>query len=498
MTPLSHRSVPRAIALLAASLLASPLALAHPLAAQQAPARVDLSALQDEAVRLTQEYLRINTTDPPGNEDQTMRFFARIFAKEGIPFDSASSAPGRGNIWARIKGGSQPALVLLHHMDVVPADPHYWSTDPFAATVKDGVIYGRGALDTKTLGIVELVAFLELHRAHVPLDRDVIFMATADEEAGGMYGAGWVVKNHPEAFRGVKLLINEGGDGVIEGGRKEFAIEVTQKVPLWLQLTATDEPSHGSTPHVTTSVTRLIRALDRLATHQFPPRVVPAVDAYFKALAPDAPAGWKDAYADMAATVKDHDKLLALQIRDPGLAALTRNTCSITMLTGSNKINVVPPEAKAQIDCRLLPDQDPDAFIRELGAVLDDPSITISRIMGFTPAVSSTETPLYRALERVLRAHAPDAGVAPLVSTGFTDSHFFRDLGIDSYGIFPFLIPFEDESGVHGNDERISIENIRLGTAIMWDVVREVAGKGVATPGAGRSTRGTSLPDWRR
>jgi len=141
-------------------------------------------------VAKTQEYIRINTTNPPGNESKTVDFFARIFAQEGIPFDTASSAPGRGNIWARLKGGSEPALVLLHHMDVVPADPQYWDVDPFAATIKDGALYGRGTLDTKSLGIAELEAFLSLHRSKTPLRRDVIFIATADEEAGASFGAG--------------------------------------------------------------------------------------------------------------------------------------------------------------------------------------------------------------------------------------------------------------------------------------------------------------------
>ncbi|MEO7220420.1 MAG: M20/M25/M40 family metallo-hydrolase, partial [Gemmatimonadaceae bacterium] len=178
----------------------------------QSPA--DLDRLGDEAVRRTQEYVGINTTNPPGNEAAAAAFFARIFKQEGIAFDSASSAPGRGNIWARLKGtGSEPALVLLHHMDVVPADPKYWSSDPFAAAARDGHIYGRGTLDTKTLGIVQLQAFLALHRARVPLERDVIFIATADEEAGGAYGAGWLVKNRPDAFKGAGLVLNEGHGG---------------------------------------------------------------------------------------------------------------------------------------------------------------------------------------------------------------------------------------------------------------------------------------------
>lgn len=441
----------------------------------RAQASTDLSALQDEAVRRITEYVRINTTNPPGNEAEAMRFFARVFHDEGIPFDTASSAPGRGNVWARLKGGAEPALVLLHHMDVVPADPHYWQVDPFAATVKDGDLFGRGTLDTKTLGIVELEAFLALHRLHVPLTRDVIFMATADEEAGGSFGAGWVVKNHPEAFHGAGFVLNEGGDGSVEDGRSRFGIEVTQKVPLWLRLVATDKPSHGSIPPVASAVNRLIRSLYRIQTYDFAPRIVPAVDAYFKGLAPSAAPQWREAFGDIAHAVQDRTALLRLQIDAPDLAALTRNTCSITMLSASNKINVIPPEAQAQLDCRLLPDQDRSVFLAELASAIDDPGIRVEQIMGFTPAVSSAETPLYRTLVAVTRKYFPGAAIVPQVSTGFTDSHFFRDLGIASYGYAPFLIPADQESGVHGNDERISIENVRRGTAMMLEIVEAMA-----------------------
>ena len=446
------------------------LVAAAPALGAQAP--VELNALQDEAVRRIAEYVHLNTTNPPGNEVETMRFFARIFHDEGIAFDTASSAPGRGNVWARLKGGTAPALVLLHHMDVVPADPRFWRVDPFAAAVQNGDLFGRGTLDTKTLGIVELEAFLALHRMHVPLTRDVIFMATADEEAGGAFGAGWVVKNHPEAFRGAGFVLNEGGDGTVEEGRSRFGIEVTQKVPLWLRLVATDKPSHGSIPPVASAVNRLIRALYRIQTYDFAPRIVPAVDAYFKGLAPNAAPQWREAFGDIAHTVLDRNALLRLQIDAPDLAALTRNTCSITMLTGSAKINVIPPEAQAQLDCRLLPDQDRDAFLAELASAIDDPGIRVEQIMGFTPAVSSADTPLYRTLVAVTRKYFPAAAIVPQVSTGFTDSHFFRDLGIASYGYAPFLIPADQASGVHGNDERISIENVRRGTAMMLDIVQ--------------------------
>lgn len=437
----------------------------------------DAAGLGDEAVKRAVEYLRINTSNPPGNEDQTMRFFARILADEGIPFDTGSSAPGRGNIWARLKGGREAALVLLHHMDVVPADPRYWTADPFAATEKDGMVYARGALDTKTLGIMELEAFLALHRLKVPLARDVIFLATADEEAGGTFGAGWVVTHHPEAFAGAGLLLNEGGEGTEADGRKEFGVEITQKVPLWLDLVSTGRPGHGSVPPISSSVDRLIRALERLRTHQFAPRIVPTVDAYFRALAATAEPEWKGAYTDIAKAAADPNTLLRLQLDHPGLAALTRNTCSTTVLRASDKINVIPPEARAQLDCRLLPDQDPAAFIGEVEAVLDDPGIKVQRILGFTPAVSGTDTPLYRAIVDVTRRHFPDANIVPAVSTAFTDSHFFRDRGVASYGFAPILIPEQDEAGIHGNNERLSLDNIRRGTAMILEIVQAVAGK---------------------
>jgi acetylornithine deacetylase/succinyl-diaminopimelate desuccinylase-like protein len=221
-------------------------------------------------------------------------------------------------------------------------------------------------------------------------------------------------------------------------------------------------------------VNRLIRALDRLQTYEFAPRVVPAVATYFKTIAPTLPAKWKDAFADPQKLIADRNTLMELQIEKPGSAGLLRNTCSITMLEASNKINVIPPEATAQIDCRLLPDQDRDAFLREFKSVINDPDIKVETIIGFSPAVSSTDNVLYRSIVDIIRKNYPKASIAPAVSTGFTDSHWFRDLGIASYGWAPFMTPEDEESGVHGNNERISIENIRKGTAMMVDLVRSV------------------------
>ena len=282
------------------SALAAVLLAAAPAAGQVAP--VDLG---DRAVEWLQEYIRIDTVNPPGNEIAGARFFAAILEAEGIPYEMVESSPGRGNIWARLDGGDAPALVLLHHIDVVPADPDYWTVGPLSGEVRDGVLYGRGAIDTKGLGIAHLAAFLELHRSGAPLDRDVIFMATADEEAGGFFGVGWLVEQRPGLFADVGYVLNEGGVSAVVNDRVQVAVEVTQKVPYWLRLTAFGQPGHGSRPREATAVTRLVAALDRLRAHEFEARLVPAVDVYFRGLAPSMPPAWRRRYAAMDAALRE-------------------------------------------------------------------------------------------------------------------------------------------------------------------------------------------------
>ena len=219
-------------------------------------------SIEDEALEWLQAYLQVDTINPPGNESRAVDFIAEILDAEGIPYETAESAPGRGNIWARLEGGDEPALILLQHTDVVPPDIRYWTVDPLGGEIKDGFLYGRGALDMKGTGINQLATFIRLHRAGLPLNRDVVLVASADEEAGGFYGAGWLVENRPEIFEGAGLLINEGGNGEVSAKEELiFSVEVTQKVPVWLRLTAVDTPGHGSTPRATSSVTRIVDAL---------------------------------------------------------------------------------------------------------------------------------------------------------------------------------------------------------------------------------------------
>lgn len=430
--------------------------------------------LEQEGVDTLQKYIRIDTINPPGNESRAVEFFARIFEAEGIPYESVESAPGRGNIWARLKGGSEPALILLNHMDVVPADDEFWDDDPLSGKIEDGYLYGRGTLDMKGTAIAHLQTFLALHRSGKTLNRDVIWMGTADEEAGGYFGAGWLVENRPELFEGVGLLLNEGGAGSVQDGKILFGVEVTQKVPHWIRVKATGPSGHGSVPHAESAVTRLIGALHRIHSNPFTPRITGPVDAYFKALAPYVDEEWREAFSDMKTAIKDPVFVDRLQAWNVGYHALIRNTISITMLEGSSKINVVPPDAFAELDCRMLPDQDPEEFLNELRYIIDDPNVSLETIMVFTPAVSSTDSPLYRAIEEIIGAHYPDAPIVPTVGRGFTDSHFFRDLGITCYGFTPYVIPAEDRGGIHGNNERISLENIHLSIQLTREIVENV------------------------
>jgi acetylornithine deacetylase/succinyl-diaminopimelate desuccinylase-like protein len=420
-------------------------------------------AIEDEALDWLQAYIQVDTMNPPGNETRAVEFIANILEAEGIPYQTAESAPGRGNIWARLEGGDAPALILLQHTDVVPADPNYWSTDPLSGEIKDGYLWGRGTLDMKGTGISQLATFVSLHRAGVPLNRDVVLVASADEEAGGFYGAGWLVEHHPEIFAGAGLLINEGGNGEQSAKELIFNVEVTQKVPVWLRLTAVDTPGHGSMPNATSSVTRIVDALSILRANPFPPRIVPAVDAMFQSLSLSAAPEWEAAYSNMTNTVKEPGFLQKLQQHSPYLHALTRDTCSMTRFEASNKINVVPPEAWAEIDCRILPDRPSEVFVDELREMIEDTGVEIEVIMAFTPAVSATNTLLYRAIEEVTAERHLGSRVMPIVASGFTDSHFTRDLGIPSYGFDPVVVPEAEFSRIHGNDERISVAAFRRG-----------------------------------
>jgi acetylornithine deacetylase/succinyl-diaminopimelate desuccinylase-like protein len=430
--------------------------------------------IDDEAVQWLQEYLQIDTVNPPGNESRAVDFYAEIFKSEGIEYSSAESAPGRGNIWARIKGGDKPALMLLQHTDVVPVNENYWTEDAFSGEIKDGYIWGRGALDMKGTGISQLSAFLSLHRAGVKLNRDVIFLATADEEAGGAYGAGWMIENYPELFKGVGLLINEGGSGYRSNGKVTFGVEVTQKVPVWFRLTAVDIPGHGSSPRSTSSVTRIVEALNLIKNNPFTARIIPEVEKVFKSDAKSMEGEMANKFFNIKESIKEEGFLSDLQEYSASRHALTRDTCSMTRMGGSSKINVIPPEAWAEIDCRILPDRPAEEFIATFKDLVKGTGVEVEVIMAFTSAISPTDSPLFLAIEEVTKTLHPNSSVVPSVSTGFTDSHFTRDLGIASYGFNPLIAEGDEFSGIHGNDEKVNENAFRQSVKDLIQIISKV------------------------
>ena len=418
-------------------------------------------SMEDEAVKLLQNYLRVDTISPPGNESRAVEFFAKILEKEGIEYDSAESAPGRGNLWARLKGGDKPALILLHHSDVVPANEEYWDFDPLSGEIKDGYILGRGALDMKGTGISHFANFLALHRSGKKLNRDVIFIAAADEESGGTYGVGWLIENKPEIFEGAGLLLNEGGSGFKSNDQVIFSIEITQKIPVWLRLTSIDQPGHGSSPRTTSSVSRIVEALHKIWNNPFEPRILPAVERVFQERSIGLDEPMASEYRDIKTSIQNPDFMKRLQLFSPSTHALTRETCSLTRMEGSNKINVIPPKAWAEIDCRILPDKTPKDFIKQITDLIDDSNIEVELLMSGYPGVSPMDSELYLAIEEFIGQNYPNSKLSPSVSTGFTDSRFTRGIGIASYGFNTYIYEGNESSSIHGNNEKINEKSFR-------------------------------------
>ncbi|MGH7675496.1 MAG: M20/M25/M40 family metallo-hydrolase [Gemmatimonadales bacterium] len=441
----------------------------------------DWSAITEEATELLSQYLRINTTNPPGNEIAAARWLAAVLEREGIAAQILEPRPGKANLYARLRGdGSERPVILLNHMDVVLASPEFWQVDPFGGAVRDGQVWGRGALDMKGQGIVQLMTLLVLKRTGVPLKRDVVFLATSDEEIGAGVGAGWVVEQRAALIRDAEFLLNEGGTiRVNAGGKVEYyGIGTTEKSPFWLDLVARGTAGHGSRPTPDNPVHRLVRALSRIAAWETPLVVTPTVERYFRDLATvEQDSLRRRWFADIRSAVRDTAAARAIT-SDLTYNALLRNTISITGLRASDKTNVIPPVATAAVDVRLLPGQSPDSFRTMLERVVNDTAIVI-RPQGVTwPATESgVDTELYRSVVAAARARHPEALITTPMLTGFTDSHYFRRLGITSYGLSPFPLTEEDGRGVHGNDERVSVAALAFGVRFYYDIVARVAAR---------------------
>ena len=439
---------------------------------------MDWPGLTQEAVALLSEYIRINTTNPPGNELAGAQFLKRVLEREGIEaqiLDTAELGPGRANLYARLKGrGGKRAVALVNHIDVVPADPRYWSVDPFAGVVKDGYVWGRGAIDFKGQGITQLVALLALKRSGVPLTRDVVFIANADEELLGTRGAAVFVQRHADLLRDVEYIINEGAWNRVEDGRLLFySVAVAEKLNFSQRLTVRGTPGHGSRPNPDNPVLGLIRALDAIARYESPLTVTPVAARYFQAIAPMYEGEQRRWLENVSASLTD-ERARAWFLSDPSWHAYLRNTVQVTVLRASEKTNLVPAEASAELDIRLLPGTDTAAFMASLRRAVPDPRVNWTRIFPVKSDLASPmETELFRTIERVARERDPGATVAPLLVPGGTDMPWYRPLGAIVYGVDPFRLErSEQQRGLHGNDERVPVSSLASGVRFVYDLLR--------------------------
>jgi acetylornithine deacetylase/succinyl-diaminopimelate desuccinylase-like protein len=459
----------RAVAVLASLLFGRTLfAQAHP---------VDWKAIARESETNLGNYLRVNTTNPPGNEFLAARFLKEILDREGIEaqiLDTAELGTGRANLYARLRGdGTKRAIALVHHMDVVPATPSSWSVDPFSGAVKDGYIWGRGAIDMKGEGIAQLMAMIAIKRSGVPLTRDIVYIGNADEELTSTGGIVFV-NRHADLLKDVEYLITEGADNYLENGKVVyFGVGVAEKRTFWQRLTVNGVPSHGSRPTKQNPVPRLVAALYKISQFETPLHVTPGVDKFFRDIARTYPEPKRSWLSNVSVALKNpaaKDWILS----DVSWNAFLRNTISLTGLAGSNKTNVIPAVATADIDVRILPDQDPQEFLATLKSVVGDTAVHFTTLLQpKTPLESPIDTDLFRAIEKAAHDREPGAFVTTPMETAATDRPTYRKLGITTYGFSPFLIPRpEIQRGMHGNDERLSVENVGYGVHFFYDILR--------------------------
>ena len=439
------------------------------------PGSIDWTKARAEAVQLLQELIRIDTTNPPGNELAAAKHLQKLLEADGIETRILDVAPGRANLYARIKGdGSRRPLILLSHTDVVMADAARWTVPPFSGEIRNGFVYGRGATDMKGTAAVHATLMRLLKRHNVPLKRDLILLAVADEEAGGS-GAKSIIDNHPDLIRGAEFLLNEGDVAYLKNGKlQQYGVDVMEKAALWLRIVATGPAGHGSIPLRDSSVNRLLDALERLRAWETPISVAPSVaEGYRMKAAQQTDPVLRAAYGDLEKSLRD-PSLRKKLLEDMTLNAEVRNTFTITGLQGSDKVNVIPGAAWAQIDARLLPGETPEGFITKLRGVLNDPGLKIEILEGSTPTGSRSDTALMDAIRKVAARRDPGVPVIPTMLTSSTDSAKFRAVGITAYGFEPFKLDDDELSRSHGDDERVSIENVGFALQFLYDVITAV------------------------
>lgn len=443
-----------------------------------------LTEIEQEITRFLSDLIRINTTNPPGNETAAANFIAQYLAKEGFKTEVIESVPSRGSVITRLKGsGEKPNLLLLSHIDVVAANPSEWTVDPFAGTVKDGYVYGRGAYDMKGMTAVEVLTLLFLKRNNIPLKGDVVLAATADEEKGGEEGAGFLLMNHKEKVWCPYVLNEGGGLAIPQKKGNVYPVQTAEKGILWFKIKAKGTPGHGSTPNMAdNAIVRMNKVITKIGEYQPETFYVPTLRQFLTEVAKLNP-DLEEYFLRLLANPTQSEQILdELAKKDKALAEeirpRTKTTITPTIIHGGVKENIIPSDCEAVFDCRVLPGQSVDTTFSIIKGLLQDvgfEKLSFEIIQMHDGNESTTQTPLYTAITSVLREFEPNCGVTPTLTTGGTDSRFFRETGSICYGFHP-MRPDEPndllEKRMHGIDERITVENLVFGTSIFYETVR--------------------------
>lgn len=445
------------------------------------PAQTDISMISAEATGWLQGLLRINTTNPPGNELAAAKYVAGILQQNGIPAEIYESAPGRGILVARLSSSAVPdpsrALLLMAHLDVVGVDRSKWQVDPFGGVIQNGYLYGRGAIDDKSTVIANTAVLVALKRANIHLNRDVIMLAEGDEEQGGEFGMQFAIKNYWEKIA-AGFAINEEGRVIVKDGKVQYVgVQAAEKVPVNVTVIATGTSGHASVPLADNAVAHLAEAISKIAEYQTPFQLTPVTESYFEQLAlaedPDT-AKWMRAL-DMSSRADLAERKISEA--SPIWNSMMRDTISPTMLTAGVRANVIPSEARATLNIRLLPGNTIEALLAKLRQAVNDPQIRFEAdtSIGESAPSSSLDSDLYKTIQQVSNEQFPGAAVVPMMSTGATDSAFLRLRNVQAYGLLPFPLTEDDILRMHADNERIPVSSFQKGVEFLFRIVTDFA-----------------------
>lgn len=443
-----------------------------------------IAALTDEAKRHLQALLRFDTTNLPGNEYLAAAYLREQLLAEDIEPKLIEPEPGRVSVWARLPGtGAARPLLLVSHTDVVPVERDKWTVDPFGGEERDGFIYGRGAVDMKDMLALELTLFLHFARqaraTGQRLNRDLILLAVADEEASGTHGMRWITEHLPELVEAEYALNEGGGMGIDLGQQRIYPCEMAQKGAMRVTLRALGAPGHAAVPHTDLAVRRLAQALEHLMAAPLPMHVIPTVRRFVAALAATQAPPQRAMLGQLTNPLLSQRVLAALPDQNiaHALRAMLHTTASPTILQGGAALNVIPSEASALVDCRVIPGQTPAMVQGEIARRIGDSRVLVE-VEPLSPGYEMPQTPLYDAISRAIATHDSGAVVAPYLFPAVSDSRYLAPRGVIAYG----FVPHQPEPGVppvqslaHGHDERVSVANLTFGLRVLHDVIQTLS-----------------------